>query len=209
MRIYIVDDHCAIRRGVAHLLGEVGFSVVGEAGTCAEAKAALCQEDWDMALLDIQLPDGDGIEILEYLRKQGIDGPVLVHSMLPDVSAASRVFRAGGNGFINKACSPEELIRAANQVARGGRYVSPEFAAVLAMSQATGNAVLPHDTLSPRELEALRLIGQGKTTTQVATLMGCNSNTVSTYRSRILKKLELKTTMDLMRYAISNGLVSL
>ncbi|MEX3983889.1 response regulator [Paraburkholderia sp. EG287A] len=207
-KVVLVDDHPALRRGMAELLEEMGWEVVSECGTIAKAKVALQQVDWTLAVLDLNLPDGTGFELLEWLRTEaGHSSPVLVHSVMPDAAGAARVFKLGGNGFLNKGASYEEFQGAARKVAAGGRYVSAEFAEELAAMLSGGP--MPHEQLSTREYECMLLIAQGKTPGQVSETMDINKNTFSTYRARILRKLALSTSMDIMRYALSRRLVNI
>lgn len=207
VKVVLVDDHPALRRGMAELLEEMGWTVVAECGTLAKARVELMDE-WSIAVLDLNLPDGTGFELLEWIRQERCSkSPVLVHSVMPDAAAAARVFKLGGNGFLNKGASYEEFQAAARKVAAGGRYVSSEFAEELAATLSGGQ--LPHEQLSTREYDCMLLIAQGKTPGQVADSLGINKNTFSTYRARILKKLDLSTSMDIMRYALSRRLVAI
>lgn len=208
-RIVIIDDHPMLRKGLAQLFEARDWRVVAEAGTALEAEAKLKTVGWDLAILDIHLPDQNGLDFLAKLREEGVSGAVLVHSMLPDESVGSRVFKSGGNGFVNKGCSPEELITAVERVLAGGKYVSPKIADMLAGSLVTGGPAQPHEALSDREYQVMCQIAYGKTPRQIAETLGCNVNTISTYRARILSKLKLKTSMDIMKYAIAHRLVIL
>lgn len=209
MNVLIVDDHLMIRQGLGGVVADLGWTVVDEAGRVSEAIVKFKTRPWSLGIIDIQLPDGSGLDLLQALRKDGVKGPILVHSMLPDASVASRVFKLGGNGFVNKGCAHEELTQAIRRVASGGRYVSPGFAEEMAGSLCTGQPVQPHDTLSDREYQVLCQIGYGKTPSQIAEALGCNINTISTYRSRVLAKLKLRSSMELMRYTIAHGLINL
>lgn len=209
-RIIIIDDHPLLRSGIAQLFQSIGWEIIAEAGTAAEGARHLQRKDWSLAILDIHLPDKNGLEMLAEARASGVTGPVLVHSMLPDTSVGGRVFKAGGNGLVNKGCAPEELLNAAKRVMNGGKYVSAEFAEVLAGTLTQGSkAVQLHESLSEREFQVMCLIAQGRTPSMIAAEIGCNVNTISTYRARILAKLHLKTTMDIMRYALTHRLVLL
>lgn len=191
------------------LLEELGWSIAAEAASIQQANLAVRTTVWSMMVLDLNLPDGDGLELIQELRSAGYKQPILVHSLMPDAAVAARVFKVGGNGFISKTCEPEEFLSACRKVSAGGRYVSPEYAEELAMSLAGGPSTNPHEKLSEREYKVMCLIAAGKTPMEVSEAMGCNVNTISTYRSRILKKLEVKTSMDIMRYALSRKLVQL
>lgn len=208
-QIFIVDDHSSVRGGVTALLEKHGYAVTAEAGTLKEARIVAISKPWSLAIIDLQLPDGDGLELVQELRERGRREPILVHSMVPDSAAASRVFKAGGNGFINKGSESEDLVAAVKRVSAGGRYVSPAYAEELAAGLSGDGGSNPHEKLSEREYKVMCYLAMGKTPTQVAGLIECNVNTISTYRARILKKLGLKTSMDIVKYALTKRLVTL
>lgn len=208
-QVFIVDDHSSVRWGVTALLEKNGYSVSAQAGTLQEARLCAISKPWTLAIVDLQLPDGDGLELVQELRDKGMVQPILVHSMIPDAAVAARVFKAGGNGFINKGSESDALIAAVKRVAAGGRYVSPAYAEELAAGLCLGGATNPHEKLSEREYKVMCYLAMGKTPTQVASLLDCNVNTISTYRARILKKLGLQSSMDIVRYALSRRLVTL
>lgn len=207
--VVVVDDHSMVRRGVSMLLQDLGWTIAAEAASLQQANEAVHSQAWDLMVLDLTLPDGSGLDFLQDLRKEGFVQPVLVHSLMPDAAVAARVHKVGGNGFIGKTCEPEEFQAACRKVIAGGTYVSPEYAEELVTSIAKGGGAAPHEKLSEREYQVMLLIGQGMSPTDVSKKLGCNVNTISTFRSRILKKLELKNSNDIMRYAISHKLVSL
>lgn len=199
-----------VRKGVTMLLHELGWSIAAEACSLQQANAAIRTSYWTMMVLDLNLPDGDGLDLIQELRSAGYKQPILVHSLMPDAAVAARVFKAGGNGFISKTCEPDEFLAACRKVDAGGRYVSPEYAEELALSLSIGASTTNlHERLSEREFQVMCLIAVGKTPTEVAEELGCNVNTISTFRSRILKKLDLKSSMEIMRYALSRKLVNL
>jgi two-component system, NarL family, invasion response regulator UvrY len=207
-RVVLVDDHPVLRRGMAEMVEEMGWSVEAQCATLDEARQVMLDDGWTVAVVDLHLPDGTGFDLLEWMRENGCGNrPVLVHSVMPDAAAAARVFKLGGNGFLNKGAAYGEFQTATRKVADGGRYVSAEFADVLADALANGPAL--HDTLSEREYAVMMLIAEGKTPGQVAAELNINVNTLSTYRARILKKLNLTTSMDIVQYAIRNKLVLL
>lgn len=207
-KILIIDDHATVRRGLASLVQELGWIVAIEAGSLAQARKSIMQS-WTMAIMDLNLPDGDGTDWLKDLRASGDLRPVLVHSLVPDSEAALTSFRLKANGFINKAQSPEELIAAMQKVAAGGSYINADYAVEMALQATSVGAIPPHERLSPREYRVMCLLAVGKTAGQIAHEIGCSQNTISAYRARILKKLELKTTMDIFKYAISRKLVQM
>lgn len=210
-RVVLVDDHPMLRNGLAALMtADLGWEVYAQYGYLAEASEGLVKsyKDWDLLVLDLQLPDGSGFDLLRALRGMGSNCPVLVFSMLTDHAAAARIFKLGGNGFINKGCPPQDVLIAAKKVVEGGKYISPEFAEVLAGSLTSGRPVAPHEALSDREYQVLCQFAYCKSPAQIAEAIGINVNTISTFRQRILKKLGLKNTMELVRYAHEHRLIS-
>lgn len=209
-QVFIVDDHASVRAGVAALLEKNGFMVTAEAGSLNEAKIVAKTKSWTMAIVDLQLPDGDGLDLVSELRVLGRKDPILVHSMMPDAAMATRAFKAGANGFINKGSDTSDLIAAVTRVAGGGRYVSPAYAEELAAGlTGEGAGSAPHEKLSDRELKVMLLLAAGKTPTAVAKELDCSVNTISSFRARVLKKMALKTNMDLTRYALERRLMVL
>lgn len=209
MQVFVVDDHCVIRKGLGLLIQELDGQVVLEASSLAEATARRDGAAWSMMVLDLNLPDGDGLEFLQSLRKQGYQQPVLVHSLLPEASMTARVLKAGATGFICKTASADDIKSACRTVASGQRYVSPGYAANLANAMALGAPPTLHDRLSEREYQVMCLLATGKSPSQIADTIDCHVNTISSFRARILKKLELKTSPDIMKYALQHKLVAL
>lgn len=204
-----MDDHSAVRRGVVGMLHDMGWTKTHEAATLAQGLQLARTCAWTLAVIDLHLPDGDGLDFIAAVREAGSVQPILVHSQVPDAAAASRVFKAGGNGFINKGSGCEDFELAVRKVASGGRYISPSYAEELAMGMGGGAPTHPHETLSEREYQVMCLIAAGNTPTKVAEALGCSVNSISTYRSRILQKLNLKNSLDIVRYALSRKLVAL
>lgn len=208
MRAFLADDHPSVRRGIGALLAEDGWDIVGEAGSLAQVRRDLrASEPLDLVVLDVQLPDGDSLDLLKELRQEGFTVPVLVHSMLPDASAASQAFKAGASGYINKGCDPDEFMRAARKVAEGQRYVSAEYAEQLVAQLTDGKSAAPHENLSPKEFQVMCEYAQGKSPVEIAATVGCQVSTLSSYRARILSKLGLKSTAEIMQYAVRHRLI--
>lgn len=205
-RLFIVDDHTAIRKGLDYLLQPHGFRLVLEAGSVKEALNTWYTADWDVGILDINLPDGEGIELVSELRSRGCSAPILVHSMRADKEVGMRVLKAGGNGFVNKGSDPTELVKAVETVAGGGVYMSQELSLMLATQVKDGKPAEPIESLSSREKQVLKMMAEGLTLTEISEKLECHVNTISTYRARLLKKLSLRTTLDLIRYAVSHDL---
>jgi two-component system, NarL family, invasion response regulator UvrY len=183
-------------------------AVCGEAGNVEEILEQVQNLEWDLVILDISMPGRSGIEALREIRRLRPALPVLVLSMHPEDQYGKRVLRTGASGFMNKNVSPEELIKAVRKVLSGGRYVSPTLAEELAFDLTSASAGRPaHEALSEREFEVLRLIASGKAVSQIAEAIHVSVPTVSTYRARILLKLNMTTTAELIRYGLENRLV--
>jgi two-component system invasion response regulator UvrY len=213
IRVIVCDDHPIFREGLKKTLSvHPDIRVVGEAGSAAELAERLAATPCDVLVLDISLPDRNGLEVLAELRAAG--GPaaptapaVVVLSMHSEQQYAVRAIRAGASAYIEKASVPLELVNALRKAAAGGLYVSPGQAEQLAL-EVSGRATVPaHGELSERELQVLRLLGEGQGSKQIAHRMSISPSTVATYRSRILSKLKLKTTAELIHYALEQGLL--
>ncbi len=208
IRVLIADDHAILRRGLIEILTrELKGAVYGEAENAQQTVAQVQSHGWDLVILDITMPGRSGVDVLADLKRLRPKLPVLVLSMHPEDQYGKRVLKAGASGYMNKDSAPEELIKAVRKVLAGGRYVSPALAEVLALDLGRGTDEPLHERLSGRELEVLRLMGSGKTISQIAEVLHLSVTTVSTYRARILEKLSLTTTAELMNYALRNQLV--
>jgi two-component system invasion response regulator UvrY len=207
IRILIADDHAILRRGLREILvRELDGAIWGEAENGQQVLDQVQSHHWDLLILDITMPGRGGLDVLRHLSAVRPKLPVLVLSMHPEDQYGKRVLKAGASGYMNKESAPEELIKAVRKLLGGGRYVSPALAETLASDLSHG-AGRPHENLSDREFEVLRNIASGKTVTQIAKAMSLSVPTVSTYRARILEKMSMSTTAELMRYALSNHLV--
>jgi len=208
IRILIADDHAIVRRGLIEILmRELDDAICGEAENARQVLDQVRGHTWDLVILDVSMPGRSGIDVLTDLRLVQPKLPVLVLSMHPEDQYGKRVLKAGAAGYMNKNSAPEELIKAIRKVLAGGRYVSPALAERLALDLSEQTARLPHETLSGREFEVLRLIASGKTVTHIAEELHLSVATISTYRARILEKMNMSTTAELMRYAFQNRLV--
>jgi len=208
IRVLVVDDHAVVRRGLVQIVTETpDMLCTGEAGTGRQALQLARENDYDVVVLDIHLPDGSGLDVLKQLRacKPGL--PVLMLSMYPERQFAVRALKAGAAGYLTKDSVPGELVTALGKVARGERYVSESLAQALSgqLSRPAGQA--PREALSDREDQVMRLLAAGKTVTEIAQALSLSVKTVSTYRTRVLEKLGLETTAELMRYAMEHGWV--
>ncbi len=208
IRVFIVDDHAVVRRGVSQILEQAGdYVVVGEAGTAAEAFSGIRKTPCDVVLLDISLPDRNGMQILEQLKLEQPKLPVIVLTMLTDEEYVARFLRLGAAGYVTKEAAPEELVLAVQRTVAGGRYVSSSVAEKVALYLASDGPKDPQDLLSGRELQVLKFLAEGKTATEIGFELGISVKTVSSYRSRVLEKTGLKSNADLVRYAIDRGLI--
>lgn len=206
-RILIVDDHEVLRDGVKRIFDKKpGTATFGEAGTTQEALKLAREQDWDVVLLDISLGGRSGLEVLKELKQMRPRLPVLILSMHSEEQFARRAFKAGANGYVTKDSPRAELVKAINKVIQGGTYVSPALAEKLVVDLQRGTDRPLHETLSDREFEVMRLIASGKTVGEIAEILSLSSGTISTYRTRILEKMGMKTNAELTHYAIQNDL---
>jgi DNA-binding NarL/FixJ family response regulator len=210
IRILIADDHAILRRGLKEILvRELEGVECGEAGSAQQVLSEVQSDNWDLLILDVMMPGRSGLDILRDLKGLRPKLPVLVLSTYPEALLGKRALKAGASGYMNKECAPEDLIKAVRRVLAGGRYVSPALAEMLALDlelNRRGDEPL-HARLSDREMEVLRLMGTGKTVSQIADLLHLSVTTVSTYRAHILEKMQLTTTAELISYALRNGIV--
>src|ERR671930_2264473 len=205
MRILVCDDHPIVRKGLREILEQARAPVtVGEAASAAEGLALARKQPWDIVVLDITMPGRSGLELLKDLQSERV--PVLVLSVHPAEQYAVRVLRAGASGYLTKESAPEELLAAIRRIVRGGRYISPSVGETLANDLDRPAEQLPHHGLSDREFEIMRLIASGKRVSEIAGQLHLSVKTVSTYRARVLEKLNLRSTDEIMRYALKHGL---
>src|SRR6266704_1753911 len=208
LNVLIVDDHAVVRRGLKQILEESPDIVVsGEATNSGEVLQQLNARKWDVLVLDITMPGRSGLDILKEVKQLAPKLPVLVLSMHAEEQFANRVLKAGAAGYLPKESAPEELVKAIRKVYSGGRYISPSQAEKLVYLFEGSSEKPAHETLSNREYEVLRLIASGKTVTQIGKEISLSVKTVSTYRARILEKMNLQSSAELTHYAIKNRLV--
>jgi DNA-binding NarL/FixJ family response regulator len=207
-RILLADDHALLRSGLRRILEEALPGVhVGEAGTAEEALAALPDGAWDLLILDISMPGRSGLDILPDLKALQPSLPIVVLSMFGEQQFAIRALKAGASAYLTKERAPEELIQAVRTVLGGRRYIGASLAEALAAHVSLDREGAPHERLSPREFEVLRLIAAARTASEIAEELGLSVKTVSTYRARILEKMRLSTNAELMQYALRHGLM--
>jgi DNA-binding NarL/FixJ family response regulator len=209
IHVLIADDHAIVRQGLKQILSETDDLVVaGEADDGVEALHLARQQEWNVFLLDVSMPNRNGIDTLKQLKKEFPKLPVLILSMHPEEQYAVRALKAGASGYLTKQSAPEQLVTAIRQVAGGRKYVSPTVAMQLAdaIANDSNSEQPPHELLSDREYEVLKLIATGKTLTQIAEELNLAVATISTFRARILTKLGLSSTAELIRYGLEHGL---
>ncbi len=207
IHVLIADDHAIVRQGLRQILSETDdLLVTGEADDGAEALNLARQQPWDVFLLDVSMPNRNGIDTLKQLKKEFPRLPVLILSMHPEEQYAVRALKAGASGYLTKQSAPELLVTAIRQVASGKKYLSPAVAQQLAEAISDNSDKSPHERITDREYQVLVMIAAGKTLTQVAEQLNLGVATVSTYRARLLEKMGLKSTAELIRYGLEHGL---
>lgn len=207
MKILIADDHPVVRHGLKQILAlHPGVVVVGEAKNGNEALELARKLEWDVAILDYSMPGRSGLDLIKEIKREHPKRPVLILSMHPEELHATRVLKAGGAGYINKESVSEELMAAIRKVVGGGKYVSPALAERLALGLAPDTEKPLHETLSDREYRVMWLLATGKPIKQIARELFLSPSTVSTYRARILDKLQLANNAQLVQYAIKHQL---
>lgn len=208
IKVLVADDHVVVRRGLRQILAETPDIVVsGEAETADEVRDLVTREHWSVVVLDIKLRRGSGLELLGWIRREQPQLPVLILTVYPEDQYAVRAIKAGAAGFLTKESAPDRLIEAVRKVASGGRYVSGELAETLASLLAGEVQGAPHERLSDREFEVLKLLASGKTVSEIAAELSLSVKTVSTHRTRILRKMNMRTNAELMHYAVRSGLM--
>ena len=206
-RILLIDDHPIVRLGVRRILTEHYNPVfIGEAGDADSGVTQALTEQWDAVVLDITMPGAVGLDVLKHIHDQRPALPVLVLSIHPANQFARRALNAGASGYLTKDSATSELVGAIEDVRRGRQYVSDAVKAT--MTGTSGRATIAtHEMLSDREYQALRMLGSGRTVSEISEELGLSVKTVSTYRARVLQKLGMRTNAELMRYAMENGLL--
>ena len=208
IRVLIVDDHTILRRGLSQIISETtDMEVGGEAESGAQAIKLARAAHFDVVLLDISMPDRNGLDTLKQLKKEKPKLAVLMLSMHPEEHYAMRALKAGASGYLTKQSAPALLVTAIRQVASGRKYVSSDLAEELARTVGDDSGRPRHETLSDREYETLRLMASGKTLTDIAVEMSLSVKTVSVYRARLLEKMQLKNNAELTYYALKHKLV--
>lgn len=208
IRILIADDHAVMRAGLRELLGQRGaISIVGEAADGDSAIEMAGTVPADLMLLDVSMPGPPFLDVLQRVRERAPDLRVLVLTMHPEDQFAARALRAGASGYLTKARTPDELLEAVTRISRGGRFVSASLAERLASQLDADFVAAPHERLSDREMEVLLLLGAGNTVKEAAAALRLSVKTVSTFRARLLRKMEFTTNADIVQYVGRMGLL--
>lgn len=206
-RVIIADDHPVVYKGLKEILQEnFGSVMVDAAGTGRELIEKVKKTDYDLVLLDISLPDANGLDVLREMRRKRPRLPVLVISMYPEEMYAVRAIRTGAQGYLTKQSASEELIFAVRKILSGKRYVNPAFAVRMVVDFESDAAKPAHEKLSNREFQVMRMFGSGKTMKDIAAELNLSINSIRTYRVRIMEKIGVKGTEGLIHYALTHGL---
>lgn len=208
LKVLVADDHAIVREGVKQILAEIPDIVVaGEASDGNQALSKVREGDYDLVLLDIAMPGMSGLEVLKQLKSERSDVPVLILSIYPEEQYAIRTLKAGAAGYLTKESAPDELIEAIRKVYNGGKYVTSSLAEKLALYLDADLEGPVHELLSDREYQVVLMIASGKTVKQIADELALSVKTISTNRTRALRKMRMKTNAEITYYAIKHGLV--
>jgi two-component system, NarL family, invasion response regulator UvrY len=208
LKILIADDHEIVRRGLKQILLEgFSFAEVEEAHDCPSLVERAKGSEWNIIISDLAMPGGGGLEALKQIKQFAPNLPVLILSIYPEEQYALRVIKAGAAGYLTKDAAPEELVTAVNRILSGRRYITEGITEKLVQQLDDQGDVPVHELLSDREWDVFRYISQGKSVSEISQLMAVKSTTVSTYRTRILTKMNLKTNADIIHYALENNLL--
>jgi DNA-binding NarL/FixJ family response regulator len=209
IKVFIVDDHPIVREGLKQILRESpDIAVAGETGNSQEALSLTLEHNFDVMLLDISMPGRSGLDILSQIKSLKPGMNVLILSAYPEEQYAVRALRSSADGYLTKASAPDELITAIRKVSHGGKYVSAALGEKLAFDLAEDAAKPLHASLSDREYQVLCMIASGKTVKEIGETLSLSIKTISTYRRRILEKMQMKNNAQITHYAIQQGLVN-
>ncbi len=207
IRIVIADDHAILREGLKQIVAHAeGIVVVAEAADGLEVMQCVRECDFDVLLLDLSMPGRSGLEVIKLVKSERPSLSILVLSMHQELQYAVRAIRSGARGYMTKETAPAQLVQAIRKIAAGRAFVSPEVAEQLALHAQTDPGVLPHEHLSSREFEVMRLLTSGATVTNIAAQIHLSVKTVSTHKANLMQKMGLQNHSDLLRYAIRHGL---
>lgn len=208
LRILIVDDHAIIRKGLRQILSEEYISAtIDEAKNAEEVTKMVIAHQYDIILCDLSMPGRSGLDVVEYIKQTFPKLPVLILSIHPEEQYAMRALKAGAAGYLSKDAAPDELIKAVQRVLQGRKYISSYLAEKMISEIDTDSSKPPHELLSNRELHVFKLIAEGRALSDIAEQLSLSTTTVSTYRSRILLKMNMKTNAELTKYALESKLI--
>ena len=207
LRVIITDDHPVVLKGLKEIISEHFDDVIIDVSSQGyELLSKISNNDYDIVLLDISLPDINGLEVLKEIKKRKRNLPVLILSMYPEENYAARALKGGAQGYLTKASASDELVLAVRKILSGKKYISPAFAEKMMLDFESDTEKPPHEKLSDRELQVLRMIGEGKAVKEIAGELHLSTNTIRTFRTRILEKIGVKGTSELIHYAIAHSL---
>jgi DNA-binding NarL/FixJ family response regulator len=205
IKILVADDHAIVRKGVMQILrDEFPAAIIEDVSNAEDLLQRTLTGTWDIVITDLSMPGRSGLDALKQIRLSKPSLPVLVLSMYPEEQYAIRVLKAGAAGYLNKEAAPDELVMAVRQILKGEKYITAFIAGAMSGNISLTNDQLPHQSLSDRELEVMRLIGMGKSVSEIAEMLLLSVTTVSTYRARILSKLQLKNNAAITLYVLEN-----
>jgi DNA-binding NarL/FixJ family response regulator len=208
IRVLIADDHPIVRQGLRQILSEIpDMEVAGVAANAQETLDQVRTGEWDVLVLDITMPDRSGFDILKELKHEQPHLPVLILSIHAEEQLAVRVLKVGASGYLTKENAPGELVKAIRKVMEGGKYISLELAETLAVGLDMVSDRPRYKALSDREFQVMQMMASGKTLAEIAEELSLSAKTVSTYRTRLMEKMKLKTNAEIIRYAIEHGLI--
>ncbi len=208
LRILIADDHTVVRKGLRQILmDEFPNSVITEVPDAEELIKKVMTENWDVVVSDLSMPGRSGLDAVQQIRVSHPALPVLILSIHPEEQYALRALKSGASGYLSKDTAPDELVKAVKKVMLGKKYISQAIAEKLANTFSSDAALNPHESLSDREFDVMKLLANGKSVSEIADMLSLSVTTVSTYRARLMVKMDLKSNSDLTRYAIENKLL--
>jgi two-component system invasion response regulator UvrY len=208
MRILIADDHAIVRRGLSEILLEAYPSAfIEQVGDADALFQKSIDGGWDIIISDLMMPGRSVLEALQQIRQYNPQAPVLILSIFPEEQYATRVFKAGAAGYINKDAAPTELVKAVQRILQGRKYITAAVAEKMASDLGIDKEKAPHELLSDREFHVMKLLAGGKTISHIASQLSLSPTTISTYRSRIMEKMKMKANAELARYALENRLI--
>ncbi|TMI72583.1 MAG: response regulator transcription factor [Bacteroidetes bacterium] len=208
LKILIADDHAVVRKGLRQiLLEEYPSAQIGEVADAESLLSEIMKDDWNIVITDMNMPGRSGLDALTQIKQMAPQLPVLIMSMYPEDQYALRVLKAGASGYLGKDNIHDDIIKAIQSVQLGKKFITPAVAEKLANALGEDNRLQPHETLSDREFEVLKLLASGKAVSDIASQLSLSATTVSTYRSRIMEKMNMRTNAELTRYALEKKLI--